>query len=499
LLWRLALANVIGATINTVVPVRARPSGRAALDISLEAFGLYMLVSVVVLVLVTRARLVRDLSWFTTGQEATDVQRRAVLRVPRLMAVVSLIGWTGGAAVFTGVFIATGATTLDTVVNLGRNVLAAAASAAVAFLLGEHVTRPVLAQAYRTVPLPPGSRLGLRSRLGMAWVIGSAVPMAAFGLAFLGRDPVSRARLSSYAWTFVVAGLLAGGVVIWGVARSFVDPLDRLRGAMAAIGAGELQTRLKVDDATEIGQLQAGLNQMAVGLEERERLRDLFGRHVGTEVAVRAVLEGAQLGGERKQATALFIDLIGSTAMAEENDPEQVVELLNEVFEVVVEAVVTAGGWVNKFEGDAALCVFGPPAGDRDHADRALSAAVAIRSGLQELRRKYPQLDGALGVCSGWVVAGNIGHEQRFEYTIIGDPVNQAARLTELAKRRPGRALAAASTLELAGANTTSWLPAGSVVLRGRSEPTELYELEVPVAVEIAVETAVEVEVERRS
>jgi adenylate cyclase len=126
---------------------------------------------------------------------------------------------------------------------------------------------------------------------------------------------------------------------------------------------------------------------------------------------------------------------------------------------------------VNKFEGDAALCIFGAPVEQDDHAARALRAARELRKRL----RTDAGLEAAVGVSSGVAVAGNVGTERRYEYTVIGDPVNEAARLTELAKQRPERLLASGRSLQAAGDSEAShWRLEGEVVLRGRAQPTQL-------------------------
>jgi adenylate cyclase len=129
-------------------------------------------------------------------------------------------------------------------------------------------------------------------------------------------------------------------------------------------------------------------------------------------------------------------------------------------------------GWVNKFEGDAALCVFGAPRYRPDVAGDALRAARVLSE------RLTGDLEGAaagIGVSAGPAVAGNIGAQERFEYTVIGDPVNEAARLCELAKRRPERLLASHAVLRRASAEEAArWEVRDSVVLRGRDEPTQI-------------------------
>ena len=129
-------------------------------------------------------------------------------------------------------------------------------------------------------------------------------------------------------------------------------------------------------------------------------------------------------------------------------------------------------GLVNKFEGDAALCVFGAPVAQPDHAARALACARELRARIDALDCG---LDAAIGVACGTVVAGYIGAETRFEYTVVGDPVNEAARLTELAKQHAERLLVSGDTVDSAGAEEAArWCRDGEVVLRGRECPTRI-------------------------
>src|SRR5207237_1802196 len=128
-------------------------------------------------------------------------------------------------------------------------------------------------------------------------------------------------------------------------------------------------------------------------------------------------------------------------------------------------------GWVNKLEGAAALCVFGAPMDQPDHAARALRAAVTLRTAL----RLVEGLDAGIGVSSGVAVAGNVGSERRYEYTVVGDPVNEAARLTDLAKVHPGRIVVSDRTVDAAGTSCDGWRAGEQVMLRGRSQPTQTF------------------------
>jgi adenylate cyclase len=211
---------------------------------------------------------------------------------------------------------------------------------------------------------------------------------------------------------------------------------------------------------------------MVGAMREREQLRDLFGRHVGEDVARQALEHGVQLGGEEIEAAALFVDVIGSTTLAATRTPGEVVSALNRFFEVVVDVVDAHGGLVNKFEGDAALCIFGAPLRLDDPAASALSAA---REMVRRLQAEVPELDAGVGVSQGLVIAGNIGATQRLEYTVIGDPVNEAARLTEQAKDRPERIVASQRIVDRARSEERKrWTFLEPLTLRGRLEPTVL-------------------------
>jgi adenylate cyclase len=249
------------------------------------------------------------------------------------------------------------------------------------------------------------------------------------------------------------------------------EPIRSVRRALAQVEEGRTDVAVEVNDASEVGLLQAGFNRMVAGLHERELLQDLFGRHVGEDVARRALESGIELGGEVRDAAVLFVDVVGSTKLAANAAPHLVVERLNRFFSVVLATVRDHGGWVNKFEGDAALCIFGVPTPLQDAAGCALAAARELCT---RLERESP-LEAAIGLSAGEVVAGNVGTSERFEYTVIGDPVNEAARLTELAKDFQPRVLASGGIVSRASHDEAArWELGDEATLRGRGEPTVL-------------------------
>jgi adenylate cyclase len=226
-----------------------------------------------------------------------------------------------------------------------------------------------------------------------------------------------------------VAAVLLGLPVMILTSRSISDPLGEVVDAMGKVEKGRFDVSIGALERSEIGELQSGFNRMVTGLAERERLRDLFGRHVGANVARRALQEGVSLSGDVREAAILSIDLVGSTQMAASRPPEQVAEVLNDFFKIVVDTVDERHGLINEFQGDAALAVFGAHLPTSEAATAALITARALSDELRDL-----PLDFGIGMSAGPVFAGNVGAENRYEYTVVGDPVNEAARLADVAK-----------------------------------------------------------------
>ncbi len=469
ILWLVLVVNGAAAGLSIVTPVvgaSTRPDGYLPVYVAVQVVFLVLGFTINPLLVARRVRAVT-----APNQPATGL-----VRLPLYCSVLVMVTWCLAGIQNTTLLAAYGGRGVEVASIVLRNLLAGMSATAVVYLLVERAIAPLYADALGADEPRRQSRVGLRARLVLAWVAGSAVPVVMFGSVLFGRSATERADVAGFAWLYVTIALVFGAGMTIAIAGSVAQPIEMLRGAFARVEMGDLSTTVRVDDGTEIGQLQDGFNRMVTGLRERQRLHDLFGRHVGEEVARLALDRDARLGGEQCDATALFVDLTGSTTLGERLPPQQIVAILNEFFAEVVTAVTAEGGWVNKFEGDAALCVFGPPLGHDDHAARAMRAAVAMRRGLLRFQERHDGLDAGIGVASGLVVAGNVGAEQRYEYTVIGDPVNSAARVTDLAKTAAGRVLVTGATFEAAGA-PEGWGEAGEVVLRGRSTATALYGL----------------------
>jgi adenylate cyclase len=390
-------------------------------------------------------------------------------------AKVAALGWAGGVVIFSVLngFLHS----WDFAAVVGATIwLGAETTCALSYLAAERILRPVTERALDARPATGTAAPGVRGRLTGAWLLGTGVPLlgvvvvATVGMAKPGVD------IGYVAAAVIFLGLVAMGAGLLAtlfVAKAIAHPVTAVRKGLERVENGELDVQLAVDDGSEIGLLQAGFNRMAEGLREREHIRDLFGRQVGEDVA-RAALggEAPELGGEEREVGALFVDIVGSTSMAQAMPPTEVVRLLNRFFQVVVEVVEAEGGMVNKFEGDAALCVFGAPVPREDPAGSALCCARQLAT---RLATDVPQISFGIGISAGTAVAGNVGAEHRFEYTVIGDPVNEAARLSELAKQHPGRVLASDSALDRARpSERAGWSVGDSTVLRGRNAATGL-------------------------
>lgn len=221
--------------------------------------------------------------------------------------------------------------------------------------------------------------------------------------------------------------------------------------------------------------------------EERQRLfiKRAFQQYVPERVVERVVDNPTMLrfGGERRELTILFSDIRSFTTYSEKHRPEQVVEILREYLSRMVEAVFAHEGTLDKFIGDAVMAIFGAPVAQSDHALRACRAALDMRAALVRLQAKW-RAEGkepfamGIGINTGEVIVGNLGSDQRFDYTVIGDPVNLAARLESLNKEFPqaGGILLSEYTYALVRDQVTA-RRLGEVTVKGKQQPVEVYEL----------------------
>lgn len=471
----ISIANLAGTAIVLVILLWVIPyegDDSTALINFILASG-YVLIAVPLGIVWVTRRLRPGRRWLGQDRPPTQAEQRNILRAPLQVFFIVGMLWMLAALLFAGFNVTYS-------FDLGRRVfitivLAGLATAQVAYLLTEWLLRPVAAKALAERPLEDPALPGVTARTLFTWGLASGIPM--LGLAILALSVLLGQELSTNQLAVAVLALTGTGLTIgflstFIAARVTADPIISVSHAVSEVARGDLNVEVPVYDGSELGMLQSGFNEMVSGLRERERIRELFGQHVGEDVAREALQRGEGLGGEVRRVAILFIDMTGSTKLASDRPATEVVEVLNAFFGVVVETVDEHGGWVNKFEGDAALAVFGAPQECEDAAGKALAAG---REMAERLAREVDDVEAGIGIAYGEVVAGNIGGAKRFEYTVIGDAVNEAARLMELAKQDESALIASSAAVEEASdGEADQWQLGEEVELRGRSQATRL-------------------------
>jgi class 3 adenylate cyclase len=281
-------------------------------------------------------------------------------------------------------------------------------------------------------------------------------------------------------WGVIGCAMTLGFAVPISVGAAFAPSLRPIRDLAAGterVAAGDYSQRLPVVQDDDLGALAASFNRMQAGLAERQRLQAAFVTYVDPALAARLLEQGDDIfTGERRQVTVMFVDIRDFTPFAEANTAEDTVSRLNALFEIVVPAVVDAGGHVNKFLGDGALAVFGAPNDLADHADAAVSAAVLIHRRVAE--RFGGDLRIGIGINTGVVIAGTIGGGGKLEFTLIGDTVNVAARVEQLTKTTGDTILLTQQCVDALASQPPGLMDRGFHALKGKSASVQVFGLD---------------------
>jgi len=231
----------------------------------------------------------------------------------------------------------------------------------------------------------------------------------------------------------------------------------------------------------ELEDLALGFNVMVDRLKEADAMKATMGKYMARKVMAHILKEKMSLGGEKLTVTILFSDLRGFTSISERMDPQTLVGLLNEYFTEMVEAVLKEDGVVDKYIGDAIMVVFGAPEPEANDALRAVRSAVGMRKALLRLNarlveRGVPALRTGIGIHTGEVIAGSIGHEEQRQYTVIGDAVNLASRLETATKDLGVNLLISEHTYELVKDHVVA-RKVKEITVKGRAQPVMTYEV----------------------
>jgi adenylate cyclase len=275
--------------------------------------------------------------------------------------------------------------------------------------------------------------------------------------------------------------IILGIVVAFVMGERLSRPIHQLMDASKAIGDGHYNTRIKERRNDEIGYLTEAFNTMADGLLQKSQVESAFSRFVSSNVAkqIMANLDQIKLGGKHVDGSVLFADIIGFTSLSEKLSADEVAELLNDYFTYISMASKLYNGTIDKYMGDCVMVVFGVPEEDSQHKFNALACAVMIQKLVARLNAARVR-DGKItvhfriGVNSGTMLAGNLGSQERMQYTVVGETVNLASRLHTFASQDQ-----IIITEHLYSDKNVKWRILAhrhqSIKLRGISEPVSTY------------------------
>lgn len=284
---------------------------------------------------------------------------------------------------------------------------------------------------------------------------------------------IRRLLLGILVIAFIVALILSQFI-----ANTVTKPVSLLAKFTEKVNQGSYGATLELNRRDEIGHLIKSFNTMSTGLQERDKVRDLLGKIVSPEIANELLGKNIELGGEEKNVTVLFSDLRGFTSLSESLPPKELLSLLNRYLSVMSQCVEREGGVIDKYIGDAIMAIYGAPLANQNHADAAVRTALAMRNALVELNGSLEKdgiapLSIGIGINSGKVVAGNMGSEQRLNYSVIGDAVNLASRLESLTKIYGIDLIVSEGTKEQS--RCFSYQEIDKVKVKGKSQATRIF------------------------
>jgi len=275
------------------------------------------------------------------------------------------------------------------------------------------------------------------------------------------------------------AGLAIAVIAAVVIARGVTQPVLELARGARRIADGDYAGRMDISGRDEISALAVSFNEMAAGLQDRERVRGLLGKVVSPAIAEELLRRPISLGGEEREVSVLFADIRGFTARCEGIAPAAVLTLLNRYLTRVTEAIEAEGGVVDKYIGDAVMALFGAPLAHADHAARAVRGALGIQAAVAGLNTELAAEGQApvavgVGINTAVVVAGNMGSASRMNYTVIGDGVNIASRVEGLCPFYGVGILTSDATR--AAVSGVTFREVDRVRVKGRAEALTIYE-----------------------
>jgi class 3 adenylate cyclase len=291
-------------------------------------------------------------------------------------------------------------------------------------------------------------------------------------------------KLSRDILMFGMGILVFGLLITLAVAARIVQPIKRLVNATHHVIDGDYSYRVENPSSDEVGELSHAFQNMVEGLQEKEQIRNLFGKYVHPSI-VSGLIDNPDdlaLEGRHQVQTLMFSDVAGFVGISGQLDAEQTVALLNEYLGAMTEEITKADGILDKYLGDGIMAFFGPPFTPGNHALAACRAALKMDQRLAQLREVWieqglPPIRARIGLATGEVIVGNIGSEQTRDYTCIGETVNMASRLEGVNKYYSTSIIIDAGTRDLLGkAVAVRELDVIKVV--GSDDPVRIFEVQ---------------------
>lgn len=320
--------------------------------------------------------------------------------------------------------------------------------------------------------------------------IGAYVKLGSLGLTVLSQtsksiilEPAHHVKRQAFYIAGVVISIAI--VLIFLFSMTLTGPIEVLAALVRHVSKGNFdikasdRIRSLIED--EVHELAHDFDHMTEGLKERDKVKSLFSKFHGSSVAEDLIKNDVGVGGQNKEVTVFFSDIRGFTAFSEHRSPEQVVEMLNSYFEVMVSIINRHGGVVDKFIGDAIMAVWGAPKTGEQDTFNAVKACLEMRKALVDLNaaraeRNEEPIKIGMGLHTGRAISGTIGSLERMEYTVIGDTVNMTSRIEASTKSFGTDLLVSQAVVDKIGENYLIDL-AGAAEVKGKTEPLKLYKV----------------------
>lgn len=383
------------------------------------------------------------------NNQFTDKLKVRLLNTPIFVSIASGVGWTFGVFSSLTLYIVSGNLDFDSYKNMFiRNVFMAVNAYLFCFVFIYYSLDYIIKKRYipkvfqdNTLSTYSGVyKLSIPVRFFILFIATTVFPLALSHVVAVSSmlDTNNIQSLIVYHIT-IFFGLASSLYLVYLYSLSFKHPILELKSITDKVRNEDYLSVVKIQTVDEIGYLGESVNLMVKSLQEKDFIKDTFGRMVDPRIRDHLLKGNINLGGELVEATILFSDIRGFTSLSEKMKPEDVVRYLNEYFEKMSECIVSEGGVINKYMGDAIMALFGIPIHNKDHAKLAIQAGLKMRKERDKLSQWFvsnhlPELKTGIGIHTGVILAGNIGSSSRMEYTVIGDSVNVASRLESMCK-----------------------------------------------------------------